>query len=655
MTKMEESIQKNFSVTGQKARAVDLVFKNLSVTVKKTKILHDVSGIAKAGTMLAVMGPSGAGKSTLLNTISGRLPVTSGSLLLNDQPIDKAMKRRICYVLQNDLFFTDITLMDTLTYAAMLRLPDKMAYKDKIKRVNEIIDVLDLRKCVKTAMGGMGKPGLSGGEKKRASIAVELLTNPSLMLLDEPTTGLDAATAKSLIRTLGRYASESGKTVIATIHQPSSSVFYMFDNILLVSNGKLVYFGPGTQIMDFYAGVGLNCALHYNPADFILEQLKAGAEVEESLINACTEKGLGLTWPEQASVKRDVTQEGANVQGFDNPGFTDISLDSNGTQDQRQSNAASIGTGDLVEEAMDSYYKDGDKWPTSWSTQFYWLTRRALKVGRARILSLMNIGRNIAIAVMVGLLFFQIDRTEATAFDRMGVLYFSAIFYCFNPVIDAIMSFPFEKGLIDRERIAGTYRLSAYYLAKSVSELPLVFTMPTVYICIVYWMSGLLQSAWHFISVWAILLFSTCAAQGVGYFLSVSFPKVPPALVAAVLFMLFSLLTGGFLTQNLPFWIEWAQYLSFISYTLNAVLQIEFGHGPPLICSPMNTTSFPLICNPVNSVDNDTTVMYLPGEAFLERNTLNLPIHWALVAIGAYTLVFRILAYVALRTFRSPT
>lgn len=140
--------------------------------------------LCRPGQVLAVMGPSGCGKTTLLDTLSGQKPIQSGSISLNRERLSKKWRRRICYVLQQDIFFAGLTLRETLEYTAMLRLPDNLPRAEKMRCVDHILEVLELTSVQHTKIGDYMNRGLSGGEKKRANIACELLTNPSILLLD---------------------------------------------------------------------------------------------------------------------------------------------------------------------------------------------------------------------------------------------------------------------------------------------------------------------------------------------------------------------------------------------------------------------------------------------------------------------------------------
>ena len=199
------------------------------------------------------MGPSGSGKTSLLDCLSNRSAINSGSITLNGVTLQKQHKRLIAYVTQSDIFFNHLTIRDQLLYTALLRLPDKMSFKDKVGEVDKVISQLKLDKCQNTPI-----MLISGGEKKRTNIGTELLTDPQIILLDEPTSGLDSTSAVALMGTLRSLADE-GKTILTSIHQPSSSVFANFDKLCLLADGKMVYFGKPSDSLNYFDAQGMPC------------------------------------------------------------------------------------------------------------------------------------------------------------------------------------------------------------------------------------------------------------------------------------------------------------------------------------------------------------------------------------------------------------
>ena len=225
------------------------------------------------GEFMAVLGPSGSGKSTLLNAVAGRLHGTglTGKILANDSKLTKQTLKRTGFVAQDDLLYPHLTVRETLVFVALLRLPRSLARDDKIKAAESVISELGLEKCENTVVGNTFIRGISGGERKRVSIAHELLINPSLLVLDEPTSGLDATAALRLVQKLAGLAHGKGKTVVTSIHQPSSRVFQMFDTVLLLSEGKCLFVGKGRDAMAYFDSVGFSPAFPMNPADFLLD------------------------------------------------------------------------------------------------------------------------------------------------------------------------------------------------------------------------------------------------------------------------------------------------------------------------------------------------------------------------------------------------
>ncbi|KAI5014051.1 hypothetical protein ZWY2020_055441 [Hordeum vulgare] len=251
-----------------------LTWKDLSVTValgpgKTQTVLDELTGFAEPGSLTALMGPSGSGKSTLLDALAGRLAANaflSGSVLLNGRKA-KLSFGAAAYVTQDDNLIGTLTVRETIGYSALLRLPDKMPRDDKRALVEGTIVEMGLQDCADTVIGNWHLRGVSGGEKRRVSIALELLMRPRLLFLDEPTSGLDSSSAFFVTQTL-RGLARDGRTVIASIHQPSSEVFELFDMLFLLSGGKNVYFGQAAQACEFFAEVGFPCPPMRNPRPF---------------------------------------------------------------------------------------------------------------------------------------------------------------------------------------------------------------------------------------------------------------------------------------------------------------------------------------------------------------------------------------------------
>uniref|UniRef100_A0A0D3APX6 ABC transporter domain-containing protein n=1 Tax=Brassica oleracea var. oleracea TaxID=109376 RepID=A0A0D3APX6_BRAOL len=244
-----------------------------TTSTEERTILNGVTGMVSPGEFMAVLGPSGSGKSTLLNAIAGRLhgPGLTGKILMNDVKPTKQTLKRTGFVAQDDLLYPHLTVRETLVFVALLRLPRSLTRHDKIKAAESVISELGLEKCENTVVGNTFIRGISGGERKRVSIAHELLINPSLLVLDEPTSGLDATAALRLVQTLAGMAHGRGKAVVTSIHQPSSRVFQMFDTVLLLCEGKCLFYGKGRDAMAYFESVGFSPAFPMNPADFLLD------------------------------------------------------------------------------------------------------------------------------------------------------------------------------------------------------------------------------------------------------------------------------------------------------------------------------------------------------------------------------------------------
>nr|CAD7445096.1 unnamed protein product [Timema bartmani] len=694
-------------------RPLELVFSGLTVAVNKRPVLQDVSGVVRPGELLAVMGPSGCGKTTLLNCLSGRTRLDGGSIHLNKEQLNKRCKRRICYVLQQDIFFPDLTLRQTLEYAARLRLPDTMTYMQKMQYVDHIIDVMDLTNCQDTIIGDYLKRGLSGGEKKRANVACELLTNPSLMLLDEPTSGLDSHSAYTLMSSLKRYAEKEGKTVVVTVHQPSSQIFHMFHKLLLLCNGQTAYFGPVHKVVDFFNSIGLAVMPQYNPADFILEQVKGSEEMKEKIIAASKDARRLPDYPQELLPEyfsNTVTLCDKYLNNYQESHIHSnghISTNSchcqrelwPGTRNGQATNHHKIGAKKPIEmcvvdpgtqnnvytaivmkdEEGKTLWQDNQshasssvssseddvswQWPTSFWTQFKLanalvvlsstaedgeievrisvLSQRNFQEARPRMLSKLNWVQTIGLGVLAGLLWFQLERKEESLHDIQGWMFFSTTYWMLFALFGALSSFPPEREVITKERLSGAYRLSAYYLAKMVGELPLTVCLPAVYHLISYPMLGFHSPA-VFLTLLGFLLLNTIVAQSVGFFVGASCMDMQVSITISALYTLATQLFGGYLATNIPYWLKWMQYLSMVHYAYQNMQIVEFGEGTPIQCAPQSKFD---VC--ANS-------SHIPLADILKAQGTSLPLWANTIVLLLFLLIFRILGYIVLRYFRRP-
>ncbi|XP_024540485.1 ABC transporter G family member 11 [Selaginella moellendorffii] len=270
---------------------MDVAWKDLSVSVSNGRVLlESMCGYAQSGQVTAIMGPSGSGKSTLLDAVAGRLAKNArreGSIFVNGNLQTNMRHGTAAYVKQEDVLLGTLTVLETITYSAQLRLPHSLPQSQKMEMVESVITEMGLGDCKHTVVGGWFSPGLSGGEKRRVSIALEILTQPSLLFMDEPTSGLDSASAFYVIKTIKNLAT-SKRTVIMSIHQPSSEVFEQFDNLCLLSQGALVYFGDAMEASTFFESAGFPCPLRRNPSDHYLRVINSDFDnVQNKFKNEC--------------------------------------------------------------------------------------------------------------------------------------------------------------------------------------------------------------------------------------------------------------------------------------------------------------------------------------------------------------------------------
>ncbi|KAK9051138.1 hypothetical protein SSX86_027764 [Deinandra increscens subsp. villosa] len=629
-----DSIPSQLPFLRQSLRPITLKFEDLAYSInlqsgdhqycftsldsKRTRnVLTGVSGVVRPGELLAMLGPSGSGKTTLLTALGGRLPgKISGTITYNNQPFSPSVKRKIGFVTQDDILYPHLTVLETLTYAAMLRLPKSLTHEEKVEQAEMIITELGLTRCRDTIVGGVIVRGVSGGERKRVSIGQELLVNPSLLLLDEPTSGLDSTTALRLMATLKGLA-RGGRSVVSTIHQPSSRLYWMFDKVVVLADGCPVYSGQAGRVMEYLASIGFVPGFSLmNPADFLLD-LASGV-------------ALSTNPDDHQQGRPDCEEDRDSVKSFLISSYKKT-LHPLIKDDIHENNDNDTTRG--VRGPQSSIRCD-NLWTTSWWTQFKVLFKRGLRERRHESYSGLRIFQVMSVSILSGLLWWHSDTSHLQ--DQVGLLFFFSIFWGFYPLSNAIFTFPQERPMLIRERSSSMYRLSSYYFARIAGDLPMELVLPTIFVTVTYWMGGLKPSLVTFVLTVLIILFNVLVSQGLGLALGAILMDLKQATTLSSVVMLVFLLAGGYYIQQIPPFISWLKYVSFSHYCYKLLVEVQYSENEVYDCGNGNSAV-------------ECRVFDFPGIKYLGMGHL----WWDVTALGVMLVGYRLLAYVALRMSKS--
>ncbi|XP_051152388.1 ABC transporter G family member 22 isoform X2 [Andrographis paniculata] len=546
-----------------------VVIKGMTSTVEKD-ILNGITGSVDPGEVLALMGPSGSGKTTLLSLLGGRVrdPPHGGSITYNDQPYSKCLKSRIGFVTQDDVLFPHLTVRETLAYTARLRLPRTLTKEEKVQRAMDVVYELGLERCQDTMIGGSFVRGVSGGERKRVSIGNEIIINPSLLFLDEPTSGLDSTTAMRIVETLYEIA-KAGKTVITTIHQPSSRLFLKFNKLILLGKGSLLYFGKASEAMAYFSSIGCSPLIAMNPAEFMLDL--ANGNVADISVPSELEDRVQIDTTSEAERTKSGKLAPAVVHEYLVEAYETRVAE---IEKKRLTSPAPID-----EEIKLKVCISKREWGGSWFEQYAILFWRGLKERRHDYFSWLRITQVVATATILGLLWWQSGSNNPTELqDQAGLLFFISVFWGFFPVFTSIFTFPQERAMISKERAADMYRLSAYFVARTTSDLPLDLILPVLFLLVVYFMAGLRMRFSSFILTQATVFLCIIAAQGLGLVIGATLMDLKKATTLASVMVMTFMLAGGFFVKNVPVFISWLRYLSFNYHTYKLLLKVQYEH-----------------------------------------------------------------------------
>ncbi|KAF9335210.1 hypothetical protein BG006_000670 [Podila minutissima] len=563
--------------------AASLEFRNVGYTLNKDglEILKGISGSAPAGAVLAVMGPSGAGKSTLVDILAGKNKggKVSGQILLNGKQVHLSeIRRAVGYVDQEDTLPATQTVYEAVLFSAMMRLPEAMPIYRVHERVAEVIEMLGLTHCSNRRIGNVTTRGISGGEKRRVSIALELITRPPILILDEPTSGLDSHSAHMVVEQLCKLAQSKTTTVILTIHQPRSDIFAMFDHTLVVSKGEALYFGATNTAAAYFNRRGLVCPTNYNIADYLLDiamdqELVAKAK---SFTESGDEKVARATGAQTHANGNALARRGVN--GVNNSEITRTSSEASNERayetsvpmEEFESNSS---TASLSESAPPGKKKK-TIYPTSFLTQLRTIMKRNFQtLIRDRSLLVLHLAVAIVLGVFIGGLYFKVGMDLAGFQNRAGSLFFMMALLGFSS-ISALGAFTEVRTLYIKERSNGYYPPMPFVISTLLFDLIPLRIVPSLLMgCISYWMIGLNSTITTFFKFLLILVLFNVATAMFCLVIAAGVRKTGVASLASSIAMLFMMLFGGFLinSKQIPKALTWIQYLSMFKYGFEAL------------------------------------------------------------------------------------
>ncbi|CAF0913827.1 unnamed protein product [Adineta steineri] len=478
--------------------------------------------------------------------------------------------------------------------------------KDKLAQVEQIIEQLHLQNCANTPI-----ILISGGQKRRVNIGTELLTNPSVIFLDEPTSGLDSTSAVTLIRVLRELALK-GKTIMMSIHQPSSQIFQSFDQLILLADAKTIFMGKPSNALDYFATLCHHAPLQYNPADFIMDLVNQDKEIREQLKEAYIQN--------KSSNNLQYSTEGRKYL-IDEPNEKEIDL-----INQSHKNLMSN--------------KNESKWPIGFFAQTWILFSRNWVLTSKSQFTKLNCIQACFITIVFGLFWLRMKYHENTIEDRSSFIFFVLIFWPLSICFGGVVSFSIETSVIDKERASGSFRLSAYFFAKCLSESPIKLVLPAISFIIMYWMANINSDFANFLGILSFLSMSVLVAESIGLFFGALLQDVGRAMVACNVYLFGCLLAVGYFSHSTPYWlIVWVKWISYNTYAYNGCMQLQFMGERIYQCT---NGAFIHMCK------NNTNGTFISNEA-IEYFNLNLNVGLNFLVLFGMLIFYRTTAYIALR------
>ncbi|CAF1296421.1 unnamed protein product, partial [Adineta ricciae] len=584
--------------------------------IHQQQILYDISGVFKPG-MNAILGPTGSGKSSLLDILADRKDRhgLEGQVLIDGQVQTVDFKYRVGYVVQDDIISGNLTVRENLLFSANTRMSRKVSSHEKLAIVNEVIEQLGLEKCADRRVGTELRRGISGGERRRTNIGMELVLSPRVLFLDEPTTGLDSSTARNVMAYLQKL-SRKGRTIIFSIHQPRYSIFRLFDTLFLVAAGRCIYHGPSQSVLSYFDSIGFQCENHNNPADFLLDVCQGDYPLNLPSSNI-----------QEAS---DPDKQAQQIDQYLYDNYEKSTL-----RTMMKQEIAELGS--LANSPEATTYGTSQVPKKSRLAEVFYVAQRALRNAfRNPALIGMQTGVSIFLGILIGLIYIKMDHSVDTGVkNRLGAIFFIVTNQVFGS-LSALDLFIKERPLFQHENVSGYYHVSTYFLAKILCDIVPLRTIPTIFFSsIAYFMIGFQRQVTKFFIFFLGIYMTSLCASSFCFLVSASVRVYAVANLLAAMYCVLTLIFSGFLVEvtSVTEFLSWIKWISIFRYSTNLFSINEFTDLK--LCLP-----------------NDTNTCNIDGSDILKQQNIDASTDWDLwknfVALAGLMLGFLVLAYIQL-------
>ncbi|KAK7275991.1 hypothetical protein RIF29_17120 [Crotalaria pallida] len=526
----------------------------------RLQLLSNVSGVFSPGVLTALVGSSGAGKTTLMDVLAGRKTggYIEGDIKISGYPKEQKTFARISgYVEQNDIHSPQVTIEESLWFSASLRLPKEVSVEKRREFVEGVMKLVELDTLRSALVGMPGSSGLSTEQRKRLTIAVELVANPSIIFMDEPTSGLDARAAAIVMRTV-RNTVDTGRTVVCTIHQPSIDIFEAFDELLLMKRGGRVIYGGKlgvqSQIMiDYFQAIhGIPPIPNgYNPATWVLE-----------VTTPATEERIDADFADVYKNSDQFRGVEANILQFEHPppGSEPLKFDT------------------IYSQNMMSQF-------------LFCLWKQNLVYWRSPPYNAVRLIFTAISALIFGTVFWDVGTKRSSTQDLMvvmGALYSACLFLGVNNASSVQPIVSIERTVFYREKAAGMYSPIAYAAAQGLIEVPYIAVQTILFGIITYFMVNFERTAGKFF-LYLVFMFLTFTYFTFYGMMAVGLTPSQhlAAVISSAFYSLWNLLSGFLIPKaNIPGWWIWFYYICPVSWTLRGIITSQLGDVENVIVGP---------------------------------------------------------------------